>query len=228
MKCSIIRDLLPLYCDNLTSADSNEEIENHLRNCTECTEIYENISKEEIVMTEQDKNIKPLKKVKKHFLIRLICSILGTAVVLFGVFMFAFYGFIPISSDDLSWEIKTEEQYLHHADTDENGEPIPETETKEVHKFLQINFTGNCQAIRIKNDTDAEADAEGKCILNYDFTFYPVFKNPFITNVQGANKFVLGLDLSGSNNDKITIHCRDKDMTYYVKDLAEESSLNLE
>ena len=31
MKCSIIRDLLPLYCDKLTSEDSNEQIEKHLR-----------------------------------------------------------------------------------------------------------------------------------------------------------------------------------------------------
>ncbi len=86
MKCSIIRDLLPLYCDKLTSAESNEEIENHLRNCAECTEIYENMSKEKIIMTEQDKNIKPLKKVKKYFLICLICGILGTSAVLLSGF----------------------------------------------------------------------------------------------------------------------------------------------
>lgn len=86
MKCSIIRDLLPLYCDYLTSADSNEEIENHLHNCTECTEIYKDMSKGEIIMTEKDKNIEPMKKVKKRFFIRFICGILGTAAVLLAFF----------------------------------------------------------------------------------------------------------------------------------------------
>ena len=29
MKCEVVRDLLPLYIDNLTSEDSNKEIEKH-------------------------------------------------------------------------------------------------------------------------------------------------------------------------------------------------------
>lgn len=31
MKCEIIRDLLPLYIDGLTSKESNQEIEKHLK-----------------------------------------------------------------------------------------------------------------------------------------------------------------------------------------------------
>ena len=31
MKCEMIRDLLPLYIDGLTSKESNQEIEKHLK-----------------------------------------------------------------------------------------------------------------------------------------------------------------------------------------------------
>ena len=40
MKCGIIRDLLPSYIDQLTCEDSNQEIENHLDGCRECTKYY--------------------------------------------------------------------------------------------------------------------------------------------------------------------------------------------
>ena len=41
MKCEIIRDLLPLYIDGLTSKESNQEIEKHLKNCEECQKYYQ-------------------------------------------------------------------------------------------------------------------------------------------------------------------------------------------
>ena len=37
MKCEIIRDLLPSYLDELTSAESNQAIEEHLQ---ECKDVY--------------------------------------------------------------------------------------------------------------------------------------------------------------------------------------------
>ncbi len=36
MDCEIIRDLLPLYADGLTSESSNRQIEDHIRTCGEC------------------------------------------------------------------------------------------------------------------------------------------------------------------------------------------------
>ena len=36
MKCEIIRDLLPLYCDGLCSEASKQEIEAHVAQCEEC------------------------------------------------------------------------------------------------------------------------------------------------------------------------------------------------
>lgn len=227
MKCSIIRDLLPLYCDKLTSAESNEEIENHLRNCAECAEIYENMSREEITVAEQDKNIKPLKKVKKHFLIRLICGILGMAVLLFGVFMFVFWGIIPISSDKLTVDISKENIEGFTFECDENGNEIPDTREKEKSEYIKLLFTGDCSCTRVDTETQNIENGDGTFTSHHTITVYPVIKLPFDDMGEYPNQFEFSISTK-NENDTITIHCRNKDMTYYIKDLIEENGLPLE
>ena len=39
MKCAIIKDLLPVYCDGLASDETKEEVEKHLAECDECRNI---------------------------------------------------------------------------------------------------------------------------------------------------------------------------------------------
>ena len=66
MKCTIIQDLLPLYCDGLTSPDSNEEIEKHLTECEKCREVYDNMKAKEMNISIPERDVKPLKTVKKR------------------------------------------------------------------------------------------------------------------------------------------------------------------
>lgn len=40
-ECSIVRDLLPLYAEDMVSADTGEFVKGHLEGCTECKEEYE-------------------------------------------------------------------------------------------------------------------------------------------------------------------------------------------
>ena len=44
--CELIRDLLPLYVDGLTSEASNREIKEHLETCGSCRERYERMKRE--------------------------------------------------------------------------------------------------------------------------------------------------------------------------------------
>lgn len=39
--CNIVKDLLPTYIDGLCSKESKEFIEDHLRNCPDCKEVFE-------------------------------------------------------------------------------------------------------------------------------------------------------------------------------------------
>ena len=69
MKCEMIRDLLPLYIDGLTSEESNKEIDKHLKTCRECKEYYREmtgeISEAVTVSEEEIQDVELIKKNKK-------------------------------------------------------------------------------------------------------------------------------------------------------------------
>jgi predicted anti-sigma-YlaC factor YlaD len=46
INCSLIKDLMPLYIDGLTSNDTNEYIKKHLSECSECNSLFEDIKLE--------------------------------------------------------------------------------------------------------------------------------------------------------------------------------------
>lgn len=46
LDCEIVKDLIPLYVDGMASEISKKSIENHLKGCSDCLEIYENMAAE--------------------------------------------------------------------------------------------------------------------------------------------------------------------------------------
>ena len=89
--CEIIRDLLPLYADNVCSKKSSEIVEDHLNECSECSEELRKI-KECPVVPEVDEDMKKavknagkrIKKAKKKTVIETIALIL-ILVIIFGI-----------------------------------------------------------------------------------------------------------------------------------------------
>ena len=79
--CEIIKDLLPLYKENLLSEESKTFVEDHLKTCPEC----ENLLKEEIKI--ESKNTKPLdfveKRIKKEtrYFTLAIIALLGSILI---------------------------------------------------------------------------------------------------------------------------------------------------
>ena len=55
MKCEIIRDLMPLHLDGLTSEESDQAIKEHLNGCEPCKEILEQMKQETEVKPEEVK-----------------------------------------------------------------------------------------------------------------------------------------------------------------------------
>ncbi len=49
--CEIVRDLLPLYTENLTSAESNTMIEEHLKGCEHCKKFFDRLGASEVKMS---------------------------------------------------------------------------------------------------------------------------------------------------------------------------------
>ena len=67
MKCEVVRDLLPLYIDKLTSEDSNKEIEKHLKSCKECYRYYQEMTGEiEDISKIPKEELRDVKVIKKN------------------------------------------------------------------------------------------------------------------------------------------------------------------
>lgn len=79
ISCSIVRDLLPVYIDQLTSEETNFIIENHLKTCSNCSkERDEMMEQVEIDTISQNHNLKKyLGKTKMMYLLRGIFLSIG-------------------------------------------------------------------------------------------------------------------------------------------------------
>lgn len=90
MKCEIIRDLLPLYIDGLTSKEGNQEIEKHLKNCEECQKYYQEMTGDidnfSVITNEEIEDVNLIKKIKKKNRKKALGIFVG-AFVLSGVLM---------------------------------------------------------------------------------------------------------------------------------------------
>lgn len=81
MKCEMIRDLMPLYIDGLTSEESNREIEKHLKSCKECRKYYQEMTGEigeAVPISEEElQDVELIKKMKKKKRRRILGGMAG-------------------------------------------------------------------------------------------------------------------------------------------------------
>lgn len=82
-ECNIIRDLLPLYAENMVSADSVGFIEEHLSHCEEC-QAELNMLKTPLTLS-MDTDKEPLKMIKKKMLRKKVQTILLTAALVLAM-----------------------------------------------------------------------------------------------------------------------------------------------
>lgn len=93
VSCDIIRDLLPLYAEGLTSQTSNEMVDEHLCECDECTKQLGVMKKAAQVPVEVD--TLALKKVRKSINSRRLLTTV-TAVLAVLSFVAWFWGFMNV------------------------------------------------------------------------------------------------------------------------------------
>lgn len=81
-ECKIIQDLLPNYIENVTAEETNEYIEEHLKNCEDCKKIYFSMKANiEAQPLEEKKEIKYMKKFNKQ--LRILKFILLAILIVF-------------------------------------------------------------------------------------------------------------------------------------------------
>ncbi|MBQ7296032.1 MAG: zf-HC2 domain-containing protein [Clostridia bacterium] len=85
-KCNIIKDLLPLYADEVCSEDSKEMVEEHIASCKDCSQELEdyryNTGLPEVSADKAMKNFK--KKMNKKNLKKVLISVVVCLTVILG------------------------------------------------------------------------------------------------------------------------------------------------
>ncbi len=82
-QCSIVKDLISLYAEDLVSGDTKAFIEEHLEHCAECRSELKQIRRPVEFLTDTD--VTPLKNLKKKLLVKRVQAVLCTAAFVFAV-----------------------------------------------------------------------------------------------------------------------------------------------
>lgn len=82
--CNIIRDILPLYAEDLTSDDTKALVDEHLCGCDECTRELGILKKVQVIPVDRD--TMGLKKVKKSIVIRRIVSVAAALLLVLSIY----------------------------------------------------------------------------------------------------------------------------------------------
>ena len=105
LSCDIIKDLLPLYAEKLTSDDTNIIVEEHIETCIDCKKELESLRNPKKI--PMDTNVEPLKNLERKLSKKRIQTIaLTTALVLLVVVIGMAYltspKYLPYSNDIVS------------------------------------------------------------------------------------------------------------------------------
>lgn len=166
MKCEIIKDLLPLYHDDVVSNESRELIDEHLKTCEDCRKYLDGISTE-LTTKKQVKTAQPLadslRKIKqklwrKNVMIAAV-SVICSIAVLFGVFAYAtvYDTYIPYSGEVIKLQPSTMDY------VDENG-------VKYQRPSVKVQYWGKDLYGTYGGGVDVEVDGKTVCVQTVYFT----------------------------------------------------------
>lgn len=87
-ECNIVRDILPLYAENMVSSDTSDFVEEHLAKCAECRAEYSKMKEPEQLAEENDPA--PLAELSRRLKIKRIQTIVMTAVFVIAILVSVF------------------------------------------------------------------------------------------------------------------------------------------
>ena len=125
--CKIVQDLLPNYIEKLTNEETNNFIDEHLKECEECQKIYENMKKDFEVNSAKrdDREVKYIKKYSKK--LKILKTILLIIVLIYALII-GRRMFIMLSLSEKSKEnIKNDNYYAKIYSYYGNGLSIKES-----------------------------------------------------------------------------------------------------
>lgn len=82
-ECNIVKDILPLYAEDMVSGDTRNFVEEHLEHCPECRSEFERIRKPVEFVT--DISAAPINNLKKKLFVRRVQTVLFTTALVFAI-----------------------------------------------------------------------------------------------------------------------------------------------
>lgn len=112
MHCDIIRDLLPLYAENMVSKTSEQAINKHLQTCDACRQQLLSLQQNENIFQPPEQSLKPLKSIQRKLIAGAVIIVIAVSLLWGLVLMqpgdemayslLVFYGLIPLSGAVIS------------------------------------------------------------------------------------------------------------------------------
>lgn len=98
-ECSIVKDLLPLYVEDMVSEETATFIEEHLQSCTKCKELFDSMKESNSTVMNSDKDntiddVKIIKKINSKWLKKRLLIMISTILLTVGS-LFAFWMLEP-------------------------------------------------------------------------------------------------------------------------------------
>lgn len=115
ISCNIIKDLLPLYVENIVSNESKVLVEEHLKSCTECQAKLQKMQQPVKLSVDKDMNeLKALKKLWNRGKLRIAIITSVSLILLFTCLILLYFVELPVKYSDA--KITVTEEPLHDID----------------------------------------------------------------------------------------------------------------
>lgn len=197
MNCNIIRDILPLYLDDVVSVDTKELVEDHLNICDSCrmeSEILgQNIALpiNRNIKLSDAKVVKKLKNrlLRKKVIVSVISVVVSVAIVIgIYVYMSLTGSYIPYDSANIQIE-------------DDNGN-------------LYANYHGDNLAGTVIVDTEVTIDGEEKDVVI--FSYYETLWSRYVESVFKQSQKESGICGLGDKSEIDRIYYAEFDLDSYL------------
>ena len=151
--CGIIRDLLPLYIDDVCNEESKQAVENHLSECEKCRNYYksmkstegfvakENDNSEDMKMANNLKNVKS--KINKKIRNIVIGAVAAMVFVIVGVTLLFNVALKEVSTDDV---IVSANVYSFEELIENSASNVPNSESVTIYS----DDSDNSQKIEVR------------------------------------------------------------------------------
>lgn len=131
VSCNIIRDMLPLYVDDLVSDDTRAMVEEHFGSCEECCKEVFLLKKDLVLPANPDllfEEAKMLLKLKRRMqlkkILTVVVSVLTAVGILAGIYYWANTKKICVPYEDLQLEFVNNNGYMWFRGTEEYSKMV--------------------------------------------------------------------------------------------------------